>query len=158
MDSSLDPCTAVERCRVVCPPPVQTLRVSCPHRSCQARILISNYARRHACGGRSIRNIVKDYGVRTNARMVTYRDRPQDLRSRANVYMTTDSRHATVIGTDGDLLEQEAIRADFGVRMNDDSVRMRQQQTAAQLAIERNVGACHHAPISMPQYCANPWQ
>ena len=90
--------------------------------------------------------------------MVTYRNRPQNLRSRTNVNMTTDSRHASVIGTDGDLLEQQAIRADFSVRMDDDPVRMRQQQTAAQLAIERNVGAGHHAPTSVPQYCANPWQ
>jgi hypothetical protein len=101
---------------------------------------------------------VHDHGIRANSRMVAYRDRPQDFGSRANVYMTTDAGHATVVGTDRHLLEQQAIRADFSVRMYDDAVRMRQQQTASQFAIERNIGAGHHAPTSVPQYRADPRQ
>jgi hypothetical protein len=42
--------------------------------------------------------------------------------------------------------------------MNDDAIRMRQQQAASQPAIERNVGASDYAPISVPQYCTKPWQ
>jgi hypothetical protein len=42
--------------------------------------------------------------------------------------------------------------------MDDNAVRMRQQQTASQLTIQRNVGASHHAPAPVPQYRANPWQ
>jgi hypothetical protein len=101
---------------------------------------------------------VHDHGIRANPRMAAYRYRSKDFGSRANVNMTADSRHATVIGTDRYLLEQQTIRADFSVRMYDDAVRMRQQQTALQFAIERNVGAGHHAPTSVPQYRADPRQ
>jgi hypothetical protein len=62
--------------------------------------------------------------------MVPYRDGPQYFSSRTNVYMTSDCRYA-VVGTDGDLLEQQTIWPDSGVRMYDDAIRMWQQQTAA---------------------------
>jgi hypothetical protein len=42
--------------------------------------------------------------------------------------------------------------------MNDDAVRVRQQQAAAQLTVERNVGAGDHAPVPVPQYGAYPWE
>lgn len=90
--------------------------------------------------------------------MMAYGDRPQDFSSRAYVNMTTDVWHATVIGANCYLLEQQAIRADFSVRMYDDAIRMRQQQTTSQFTIERNVGASYNAPTSVPQYCANSWQ
>jgi len=122
------------------------------------RMLIPNHACRHASDSRAIRNIVDDHGIRTDACMVAYPDRPQNLGARTDVDMTADSGHATVVGADGDLLEQQAIRADLGVWMDDEAIRMRQQQTASQLAIQRNVGASHHAPASVPQYRANPRQ
>ena len=90
--------------------------------------------------------------------MVPYRDRPQYFSSRTNVYMATDFRCATVANTKCYLLEQQTIWPDSGVRMDDDAIRMRQQQTAAQFAIERNVGASYYAPTSVPQYGANSRQ
>ena len=87
--------------------------------------------------------------------MVPDRDRPQYFGSRTNVYMTTDFRYATVVGTNGYLLEQQTIWPDLSFRMDDDAVRMRQQQTAAEFAIDRNVGASYYAPTSVSQYCAN---
>jgi len=112
--------------------------------------LCVNHACRYAHDGCALRDIVDDYGIRTDARMVAYADGPQNLGSRTDVYMTADSGHAAVVGADRDLLEQQAIRADLGVRMDDNAVRMRQQQTASQLAIQRNVGASHHAPAPVP--------
>ena len=90
--------------------------------------------------------------------MMPYRDGPQYFSSRTNVYMTTDIRYATVVGTNGYLLKQQTIWPDFSFRMYDDAIRMRQQQTAAQFAIERNVGASDYAPTSVSQYCANSRQ
>ena len=86
--------------------------------------------------------------------MGAYSNRPQNLGSRTDIHVTTDIGHATVIGTNCDLLEQQAVRSDFSVRMYDDAIRMRQQQTAAQFAIERDVGASDYAPTSVSQYCA----
>jgi hypothetical protein len=113
-----------------------------------------NNACRHAYRSRSIGNVVYYYGIRSNPRMVPYRDRPQYFGARTNVDMTTDCRYATVVSTNGDLLEQQTIWPDSGVRMDDDAIRMRQQQTAAQFAVERDVGASHYAPTSVSQYCA----
>ena len=90
--------------------------------------------------------------------MMPYGDRPQYLGSRANVHMTADFRYAAVVGADGYLLEQQAIWSDSGVRMYDDAIRMGQQQTAAQFAIKRNIGAGDYAPISVSQYCARSRQ
>ena len=112
----------------------------------------------HTYRGRSIWNIGYDYGIRSNPRMAAYCDRPQNLGSRTDVHVATDSRYATIIGANRYLLEQQAIRADFSVRVDDYAIRMRQRQTASQFAIQRNVGAGHHAPTSVPQYCANPRQ
>jgi hypothetical protein len=86
--------------------------------------------------------------------MVPYRDRPQYFGARTNVDMTADLRYATVISTNGDLLEQQTIWPDSSIRMDNDAIRMRQQQTAAQFAIQGNVGASDYAPTSVSQYCA----
>jgi hypothetical protein len=101
---------------------------------------------------------VYDYSIRSNPRMVAYRDRAQNLGARTNIDMTTDFRRAMLANTERYLLEQQAVRADFSVRVDDDAIRMRQQQAAAQLAIQRNIGARHDTPISVPQYCADPRQ
>jgi hypothetical protein len=114
---------------------------------------MGNQACRHAYRSRSTGNIVQYYGIGPNPRMVPYRDRPQNFGTRTNVDMTTDFRDATVVGTNSDLLEQQAIWPDSSVRMDDDAIRMRQQQTAAQFAIERDVGASHYTPTSMSQDC-----
>jgi hypothetical protein len=113
-----------------------------------------NNACRHTYRSRSIGNVVYYYRIRSNPRMVPYRDRPQYFSARTNVYMTTDFRDTTVVGTNGDLLEQQTIWPDSCVRMDDDAIRMRQQQTAAQFAIEGDVGASHYSPTSMSQDCA----
>jgi hypothetical protein len=119
-----------------------------------AAALVGKHPCWHAYRSLSIGNVVYYYRIRSNPRMVPYRDRPQYFGPRTNVYMTTDFRHAMVVSTNGDLLEQQTIWPDSGVRMNDDAIRMRQQQTAAQFAIERDVGASHYAPTSVSQYCA----
>jgi hypothetical protein len=115
-----------------------------------------NDACRHAYSGRSIRNIVEDDGVSPNPCMAADRYRPQDFGSRADIHMTADSGRAVPIpNTQRHLLEQQAIRADFSLRMDDDAIRVRQHQTATQSAIQRNVRAGDCAPISMPQYRAD---
>ena len=72
--------------------------------------------------------------------------------------MTANFRCAAVANSKCYLLEQQTIRPDSSFRMYDDAIRMRQQQTAAQFAIERNVGASYYAPISVLQYGANSRQ
>jgi hypothetical protein len=117
-----------------------------------------NHACRHTYRSRSIWNVAYYYGIRSNPGVVPYPDRPQYFSARTNVYMATDFRYATVVGTNGYLLEQQAIWPDFSFRMYDDAVRMRQQQTASQLAIEGNVSASYYAPTSVSQYRAKPRQ
>jgi hypothetical protein len=72
--------------------------------------------------------------------------------------MTADFRCAAVANSKCDLLEQQTIWSDLSFRMYDDAIRMRQQQTAAQFAIERNIGASDYAPTSVSQYGASSRQ
>jgi hypothetical protein len=88
--------------------------------------------------------------------MAADRDRPQDFGAGADVDMTADSGRAALTNPERYLLEKQAIRADFGVWMDDDAIRMGQQQTTAQPAIERNVRAGDRAPVAVSQYRANP--
>ncbi len=90
--------------------------------------------------------------------MGAYRDRSQNLGPRADVDMTADFRRAALANTECYLLKQQAIWPDLGVRVDDYAVRMRQQQTAAQFAIQGNIGAGHYAPTPVSQYRANSWQ
>jgi hypothetical protein len=62
-------------------------------------------------------------------------DRSQKFGSRTDVDMTADSGRAMLTNTERHLLEQQAIGANFSLGMDDDAVRMRQQQAAAQFAI-----------------------
>lgn len=119
---------------------------------------MGNHACRHAYGGRSLWNVVYHDGIRANLRMPPYRDRPQYFSSRTNVDMTSDFGCAAVADSQCHLLKEQTIGPDFSVRMDDDAIRMRQQQTASQLAIEGNVGAGYHAPTSVSQDCANSRQ
>jgi hypothetical protein len=119
---------------------------------------MGDHACRHAYGGRSIWNVVYHDGIRSNPRVAPYRDGPQYFSSRTNVDMTTDSRYAAVVSTQCYLLEQQTIWPDLSFRMDDDAVRMRQQQPTAEFAIERNVGPGDYAPTSVSQHCANSRQ
>jgi hypothetical protein len=52
----------------------------------------------------------------------------------------------------GHLLKKQAIRADFGSGVNHYSIRMRQQQTALNLAVQRNIGPTYCTPKSVTQH------
>ena len=49
------------------------------------------------------------------------------------------------------LLKDQAVAADLSPRVNDDPVGVRDQQAAADPAVDRDVGAGHRGPEAMPQ-------
>ena len=61
---------------------------------------------------------------------------PQDFRSGADIDMSGDIRDALVFipGPNRDLLKDQTIDADLCVRMNNDPVGMRDEQTSTNLA------------------------
>jgi hypothetical protein len=51
-----------------------------------------------------------------------------------------------------DLLKDQAVRADMRIGMNHHAIRMRQQQAAANVRIQRNIRTRHHAPEPVTQH------
>ena len=58
---------------------------------------------------------------------------------------------SSVTGSNGHLLKDQTVHADPCIGMNDDSIGVRNQQSAAKLTIQGNVSACHDAPKPMAQ-------
>ncbi len=63
--------------------------------------------------------------------MITDSNSSDDLCSGADIDMTTNPREPGWRVTQRNLLEDETVRPDFNVRMDDDSVGMRDEQTSA---------------------------
>lgn len=103
-------------------------------------------------GGHTGRHIRKDDGVGSNSGMGADAHRPQDSGSGADIDVAADLRNATSIAcSDSNLLKNQTFHADAGFGMNDDAVRMRDEQAAAYAAGQRDIGAGDHAPKAMAQ-------
>ena len=80
-------------------------------------------------------------------------DGPQYLRAGADIDMTANFGDARSIpATQRDLMEDQAVHANPGIRMDDDSVWMRDQQAAANLARQRDIGARNDCPKPVWQH------
>ena len=77
----------------------------------------------------------------------------EKFRTRAEIDMPPERRHARfgATMTERDLLENQAIRADADSRMNHDAIGMRQDQPAAESAVERDIRPADEAPESVLQ-------
>jgi hypothetical protein len=84
--------------------------------------------------------------------MVTNFDWPENLCSGPNVDMSPDYRQsAPVPSANRYLMEDKTIDAYFGFGMNDDTIWMRQQQSSADLAIQRDVRTGDDRPNPMAE-------
>ena len=109
--------------------------------------------RGNAHGGRSRRHICQDYRVGANFGVLPDPQWADDLRTGAYVDVPFEGRHTSRRLPDRDLVKQQTVRADLRIRMNNDAVRMGQEQAASQLAIQWNISARDHRPPAMSEHC-----
>ena len=77
-------------------------------------------------------------------------DGPQDLGAGTNIDMISDPGNAGAISVaDRNLLKDQAIHADLGVRMDHDAVGMWNEKASADVAVQGDVGTGDGTPKSM---------
>jgi hypothetical protein len=84
--------------------------------------------------------------------VVANRDRPNQLRSGADIDVTAEARHTAFCRANGHLLEKEAIGTDLGIWVDNDSIRMGDEETARDFAAEWDISARHHRPEAMAEH------
>ncbi len=103
---------------------------------------------------RTCLNVSQNDSVGTYSSMRTDLYSSKNLRSRANVDVAADFRQfssGAAAVPDRYLLKYQAVHADPGIRMDDDSVRVRNKQSASDPAVERDIRAGHDRPKTMAQ-------
>ena len=96
-------------------------------------------------------HVVDDDGVGADPGVRANFDRSQNLGAGADIDMVANlGQSIAVPGADCNLLEYQAIDSDLGVRMDHDAIGMRNKKTAANLAVEGNIGTGHRAPKAVP--------
>lgn len=125
--------------------------------SIPARLHTRGYANRDAVWG----NIFCDNGIRTDQGMLPNADIAQDASTGADIDMTLNVGQAasTFTRSDRDLLHDQAIGADPGLGMNDNTVGMRKHQTALDPAIKGNLGLRDDGPepvLQDPPFLLDP--
>jgi hypothetical protein len=99
---------------------------------------------------RAIPDIRHDDGVGANSCVRANSDRPQYFSPGSDVDVTGNLWGAgSIARSDCDLLKYQTIHANVGVWMYDDSVWMRNQQTASNLTCQRDLCSGHDAPKPM---------
>src|SRR5262249_13912197 len=78
----------------------------------------------------------------------------QNLGARADIDMIADHRQSLHVASapNCNLLKNKAIKSNLSAGVDHDSVRVRDQQTSTDVAIERNVSSRHDAPKSMTKH------
>jgi hypothetical protein len=85
--------------------------------------------------------------------VIAYNNSAKQFCTGANINVTANYRNQPVTtGTNRHLLENEAVRADPRIRVNDHTIRMRQKQSARYVAVEWYISTCHDAPKSVPNH------
>jgi hypothetical protein len=105
-------------------------------------------------GHRATFHVLDDDGIGADPRVVTDGNGPENLCASADIDMVADhgqSFNATT-ASECNLLKYKAIDADPGARVDDDSIRVRDQEASADVAIERNVGSRHDAPKPVAEH------
>jgi hypothetical protein len=95
-------------------------------------------------------NVMHHDCVRADSGMFADSDRAQDLSSSTDIDMPAQDGNAGAVTPNRDLLEKQAVRADDRIRGDDDAVGMRDQQPAADLAINGDVRAGDDGPKAVP--------
>lgn len=99
-------------------------------------------------------DVFQDDRIRANLRMGSNLGAAKNFRSGADVDMTSDFWEARSFAagvTDRHLLKYQTIYANLGSRMNDNAVRVRDQQSSSDLAIEWDVSTSGNRPKTMAQ-------
>ena len=117
-------------------------------------VLGGDDARRNAGGAPACRDVDQHDGVSADARVGANHDGAKNFRACADVDVAFKSRRALApfAHAKRDLLHDQAVDANGRLRMNDNAVRMRDHQPAADLRVERNVGAGHSRPETVTQH------
>jgi hypothetical protein len=76
--------------------------------------------------------------------MITDNHWPKHACASSDIDMTTNGRDAARSDADSDLLENEAVGTDPAIRMNNDAVRVGNEQSPADKGIKRYVGPSHN--------------
>ncbi len=101
----------------------------------------------HTRNGFAGRNILQDDRIGTNTDVVMQGDVTQNLSAGANRDIRAESGwYGSVADTECHLLENDAVRSNGAIRMNDNAIGVRYEKAATDLAAERNVGASDNAP------------
>lgn len=105
----------------------------------------------------ALRGPCRDNGIGVDFGMRRYRHRPQYFGAGSNVDVAFQHRRAAAAaGSYRHLLEQQAVHADGGVRMNDYSIGVRHQEAAPDVAGQRDVCARRDAPEAVLQHVQPP--
>jgi len=112
----------------------------------------SHYRRHTDC--QSMRwHINQHHRISPNLRMRAHANAAQQFSTCPYIYMTFQHRRfCAAARAQSHLLKKQAIRANSCGGVNHYSIRMRQQQTALDLAVQRNIGPTYSAPKSVTQY------
>jgi hypothetical protein len=106
--------------------------------------------RRNPDCGCAIWYILENDGIRSDAGMISDHHPPQDFGSCSYIYVSPQNRRPRYWTTpNSDLLEYETVCTYFCMWMYDDAVRMRQEQSSAEVATERDVCPGYDAPKAM---------
>jgi hypothetical protein len=107
--------------------------------------------RRHTHRSLSRRDIYKYDRISTDTGVIANMDGTEDLGASTDIHMSTNAWHAAVSRADSDLLEDQTVRSDAYISVNDYAIRMREQQSFANPGADRNIGTRNDAPEPMPQ-------
>ncbi len=118
-----------------------------------ARPLCADDPRRNADRRGALRHIDRHDGVGADVRMVTEANLTDHFGARSDVNVSAQRGYATVRHAQRHLLEDQAIGPDHDRWVDDDAVRVRQEQATADARVDRDVGASHDLPEDVAQHC-----
>lgn len=118
----------------------------------------------HPCGSTnccsSRGDITKHDGVGAYFRVSADDDSAEYLCPRPDVYRSFQSRNTrdAASHTDRHLLKQQAVGAEFRIRVHNDAVGVRHHQAASNLTVQRNIATSQRRPKSVARGCGSPRQ
>src|SRR5262245_52296157 len=122
-------------------------------RTLEGRAACCEHPRRDADRRRTAWNVRCDHGIGSDLGMRTNLATAENFRTRANFDVAADLGQPSLVArADGYLRKDQAVHAYPGARMNDDAIWVRNEQSTADVAIERDIGAGHGAPEVVPQH------
>jgi hypothetical protein len=113
--------------------------------------------RRNAYGRSALRHVSEHHCVRANDGVCADTQRAENFRPCSNIDVTAQHRRIALAAcTDGDLLQDEAVRADDSAWVDHDAIGMRHQKSAPDPRVHRNLGTGHRTPEPVAQQRPTP--